>query len=250
MNVPAALRNCRLFAELPAADLRRLADIATARRCAAGILLFEQGDPADRFYVVAAGRVKVFRPGARGREQILHVVHPGESFGEAAIFDGRPFPACAQTIEASTLIAVPAEAFLGLLRGDSALTLRLLGGLALWVRRLVDLVEDLSLRDVQARLAGFLLREAAARSLDLRSGARIPIGTTKALLARRLGTVGETLSRALHKLQKDGAIRVSGRDVLVIAPERLHAAAGGEESAGARRGPRGARGRSSRSGVS
>jgi CRP-like cAMP-binding protein len=225
MNVVAALRNCRLFAELPAADLQRVAELAVVRRCAAGTLLFESGDAADRFYVVAAGRVKVFKLGAQGREQILHVVHPGESFAEAAIFSGGAFPASAATLEASTLLALPAAPFLALLRRDPELMLRLLGGLTLWLRRLVDLVEDLSLRDVQARLAGFLLREAAARSVDLRSGARIPLGTTKALLARRLGTVGETLSRTLLKLQREGAVRTVGRDVLVLDPRRLRALA-------------------------
>jgi len=236
MNVPAALRNCRLFAELPDGDLRLVAGLAAARRFDAGTLLFEAGDPADRFYVVAAGRVKVFKLGEQGREQILHVVHPGESFAEAAIFAGRAFPAAAETLEESTLIAVPAAPFLDLLRRNSELTLRLLGGLALWLRRLVDLVEDLSLRDVQARLAGFLLREASARSLDLRSGARIPLGTTKALLARRLGTVSETLSRTLYKLEQQGAIRVLGRDVLVVDPKRLRTLAGDRKDAPVARG--------------
>ena len=227
MNVPAALRNCRLFAELPKEDLARIAALAVTRRCTAGTLLFEPGDRADRFYVVAAGRVKVFKLGPQGREQILHVVHTGESFAEAAIFGGRPFPAAAETLEETTLIAIPAAPFLDLLRGNPDLMLRVLAGLSLWLRRLVDLVEDLSLRDVQTRLAGFLLREAESRSLDLRSGARIPIGTTKALLARRLGTVSETLSRTLFKLQKEGAIRVVGRDVLVLDPKRLRALGGG-----------------------
>jgi CRP/FNR family transcriptional regulator len=226
MNVRAALRNCRLFAELPEADLGRIADLACARRVPNGSLLFEPGDRVDRFYVVAAGRVKVFKLGPQGREQILHVVHTGESFAEAAIFGGKPFPAAAETLEETTLISIPSTPFLELLRGNPELTLRLLAGLSLWLRRLVDLVEDLSLRDVQTRLAGFLLREAESRSLDLRSGARIPLGTTKALLARRLGTVSETLSRTLFKLQKEGAIRVVGRDVLVLDPKRLRASAG------------------------
>jgi CRP/FNR family transcriptional regulator, dissimilatory nitrate respiration regulator len=223
MNVAAALRNCRLFADLPEGSLQRIAGIAAARKHAAGATLFEPGDAADRFYVVASGRVKVFKLGEQGREQILHVVHPGESFAEAAIFSGGAFPAAAETLEESVLLAVPAAPFLALLRADPELPLQLIAGLTRWLRRLVDLVEDLSLRDVQARFCGFLLREAQARSVDLRSGARIPLGTTKALLARRLGTVGETLSRTLYKLQQEGAIRVVGRDILVLDPRRLRA---------------------------
>jgi CRP-like cAMP-binding protein len=225
MNVAAALRNCRLFADLPEAALLRIAAIASTRRHVAGSPLFEAGDAAERFYVVASGRVKVFKVGEQGREQILHVVHPGETFAEAAIFSGGSFPAAAETLEESVLIAVPAAPFLELLRGDPELPLQLIAGLTRWLRRLVDLVEDLSLRDVQARFCSFLLREAAARSVELRSGARIPLGTTKTLLARRLGTVGETLSRTLYKLQKDGAIRVVGRDVLVLDAGRLRALA-------------------------
>ena len=225
MNVAAVLANCQLFAGLPAADVQRLAELAVVRRVPPGTTLFEQGDTCDRFYVVGSGRVKVYKLGEGGREQILHVVHPGESFAEAALFAGRAFPASAQTLEESVLLAVPAAGFLDLLRRDAELSLRLMASLTRWLRRLVDLVEDLSLHDVQTRLAGFLLREAEARSLDLRSGARIPLGTTKSLLARRLGTVSETLSRTLYKLQKEGAIRVSARDVFVVDPRRLRALA-------------------------
>jgi len=227
MNVAAALKNCPLFSALPERDLLSLAGICVLRRCGSGAPLFSEGDPCDRFYVVASGRVKVARTDRLGREQILHVVHPGESFAEAALFSGGSFPASAETLEDSELIVVPGPRFLELLRGDPGLSLRLLGSLSRWLRRLVDLVEDLSLKDVQARLAVFLLREASARSVDLRSGVRIPIGTTKALLARRLGTVGETLSRTLYRLQKAGAIRVAGRDVFVVDPAKLRAAASG-----------------------
>jgi len=223
MNVTAVLANCPLFAGLPRSDLRRVAELAVPRRYGPATTLFEQGDPCDRFYVVGSGRVKVYQLGEQGREQILHVVHPGESFAEAALFAGQAFPASAQTLEECVLLSIPAAGFRDLLRRDPDLCLRLMASLARWLRRLVDLVEDLSLRDVQTRLAGFLLREAEARSLDLCSGARIPLGTTKSVLARRLGTVSETLSRALYKLQQQGAIRVSARSVFVVDPERLRA---------------------------
>lgn len=230
MNVAAFLKNARLFAGLPDADIETFASLARVENAPSKTLLFTEGEPCDRFYVVASGRVKVFKESEKGKEQILHIVHPGQSFAEAAMFAGTGrFPASAETLEDSTLIVLPADHFIGCLREDSELCLRLLSSVTLWLRRMVDLVEDLALKDVQTRLGGFLLREAEERNLLLQPGTEILLPMSKSDLARRLGTAAETLSRALFKLQKDGAVQVKGRLVTIADPTKLQTAAQGLE---------------------
>jgi CRP/FNR family transcriptional regulator len=231
MNVAAFLKNARLFAGLPDADIGTFASLARVENTPSKTLLFTEGESCDRFYVVASGRVKVFKESEKGREQILHIVHPGQSFAEAAMFAGTGrFPASAETLEDSALIVLPADQFIGCLRQDSELCLRLLSSVTLWLRRMVDLVEDLALKDVQMRLGGFLVREAEERNLPVKEGTEIPLSMSKSDLARRLGTAAETLSRALYKLQKDGAVRVKGRLVTVADPKKLQMAAQGLEN--------------------
>jgi len=109
-------------------------------------LLFAQDDPAAEFYLVEYGKIKVFRETADGREQILHVVEYGQSFAEAAVLSMERFPAAAIALEDSAVIAVPREPFLRLLASENAVARAMLAGQAAWLRRLVDVTSQLTLR--------------------------------------------------------------------------------------------------------
>jgi len=228
MNIDFVLKSCHLFSSLTDEELGRLAAIARLRHVKAGTVLFSENDDCDRFYVLAAGRVKIYILNEQGREQILHIVNPSETFAEAAMFAGQTFPAFAETLENSDLIVIPSEPFVTEISRNPNLMLKLMSGLAKWLRMLVDLVDDISLKDVQTRLAKYLLRQAADKKISIEPGALIPLGMNKSQLAKRLGTVPETLSRSLYKLQKDGAVKVASKHVEVSDPDAFKAAAGSE----------------------
>ena len=95
VNFSNILKQCHLFAGTSEADRQLLLSISKTRDCNRGELLFEEGQVADGFYVVVSGKVKVFKLSPDGRERILHVIHPGSSFADAAIFDDGVFPAFA-----------------------------------------------------------------------------------------------------------------------------------------------------------
>lgn len=181
-------------------------------------MIFYDGDPAQSFYVVGKGRVKVFKTSPDGKEQILMIAAPGDSFAEAAMFAGSKFPASAQAIEDSDLIRFDRDQFLGLLGRNPDLALSLIGRLAHLLRKLTKLIESLSLTDVTTRLASFLREQSKLRG-TAETVVHLPI--KKTTLAAQLGTIPETLSRSFAKLANDGIIEVSGPDIRILDPNRL-----------------------------
>ena len=215
------LRKTPLFASLPDDDLRRVAAIAVLRRYAKKEAIFREGDRADGFFVISSGKVKVFKLSGGGKEQVLHVLEPGQSFAEAAIFEGGDFPAHAEALADSEILLLPKRPFIDLLEKNPKVALRMLASLSKWLKRMTDLVESLSLRDVEARLVFYLSEELKARGIPLKDGAELELPIGKNVLASRLGTVPETFSRTLKKLQDDGLIDVRGKRIRIVSAGSL-----------------------------
>lgn len=223
MIVPLAemLRKTPIFANLPPGDLARIAGISSLRRYARREAVFREGDRAEGFFVVVSGSVKVFKLSEDGKEQVLHILEAGQSFAEATIFEGGTFPANAEALGVCELLFLPKRPFIELLENSPGMALRLLASLSKWLKRMTDLVENLALRDVESRLVFFVAEEMKRRDLPLRDGAEYELPVGKNVLASRLGTVPETFSRALKKLQQEGKIRVKGNRILILKAESL-----------------------------
>ena len=217
------LGRCDIMSILPAADLRALAGFAMLREYASGELQFLQGQHAEGFYVIVSGKAKICRYGGDGREQVLHIFGPGDPCGEVPMFQGGNFPASAVADGKLRALYLPRDKFVELGKRMPMLLMKMLAVLSTRLRHFVQLVEDLSLKEVSARLAKHLL-DLSARS----DGAdEVELGTTKATLASRLGTIAETLSRTLSKMQRNGIIRVSGRRIAILDARALGRLAAG-----------------------
>lgn len=219
--IEATLGRCPMFAKLPEEDRKKIADISRLRKALPKELLFTEGEKADRFYVVATGDVKIFKLSRDGREQVLHHLHPCQTFAEAAVFLATGYPASAMTLRQATLLEIPGVRFHELMRRDPELAIRVMGSLSHWLRRLVDQVEDLSFSQVPVRLARQIIRFSEASQVPLQSGSTIHIPMTKTELAGLLGTVSETLSRAFHRLTENGILEVRGRRITVLNADGL-----------------------------
>ncbi len=219
--VTDALRKAPLFANLPPDDLRRLAEIAILRRCEKKKTIFREGDRADGFFIVSAGNVKVFKLSEDGKEQILHIVGPGQSFAEAAVFEGGTFPAHAEALADSELAFLPKKQFIDLLESNPRIALRMMSSLSKWLKRMTDLVESIALRDVEARLVRYLSEEMKNRGVTPKDGTVYELNVGKNVLASRLGTVPETFSRTLKKLQEEGKILVKGKQIRILKADSL-----------------------------
>jgi CRP-like cAMP-binding protein len=223
----AVLRSVAMFSALDAEAAEALLRAWPTVRRPAGAQVFAPGEPAERFYVVLAGRVKVFQLSPRGDEQILHLYGPGAAFAEAAVLAGGSYPAFAEAVEDSMLLVVGRAALRDAIRANPELAMGILAGLSAKLHEFNRLIEELSLKEVPARLAGVLLRlagEAGGRTVRLKQ--------SKRQLAAQIGTVAETLSRALGKLKAAGLIRVRGAEITILDPEGLEELAGSGESPG------------------
>lgn len=201
-----------LFGGLPEEQLEAVARIAVEKRFEKGASVFHEGEPGNGFYMVAEGKVKIFKMSWAGKEQILHIFGPGEPFGEVPVFHGSPFPANAETLVKSLLLFFPRVKFIALVEENPSLALHMLAILSLRLRRFVDQIENLSLKEVPARLAGYLLY-----LLEEQGGEdSVELEISKGQLASLLGTIPETLSRIFARMSDEGLIAVDGKKICIL----------------------------------
>ena len=215
------LRACQLFSGLPPETLEAIAQFCVPRRLAKGDFLFYEGGPTVGFYVVQSGAVCVHRVNAMGKEHVIAVFRAGQSFAEAALASAGGYPANARAVENTAVLLVPQTPFTDMLRHSPELALRMLGAMSLHLRELVSRLDDLTLKDVESRLAHWLLKQCPRPLTD--ACVVIRLGHTKRVLASELGTVGETLSRTLAKWRTLDLVRVLGNSITVISPLQLDA---------------------------
>ena len=215
------LRNCQLFTGLPQPDLAQIAAVTSVKALGKGEYLFHEGDIAHGFYVVQRGAVNVHRVNAAGKEQVIHVFRAGDSFAEVALASATGYPADARAIEPTQVFLVQKAGILALLKRQPELALRMLGSMSSHLRVLVGQLDDLTLKDVETRLANWLVK----RCPDPRSEqpVAIELKMTKRVLAAELGTVSETFSRTLAKFRDQRLVSVKGRTVTVLSPAKLRA---------------------------
>lgn len=218
------LQKTFLFQELDGDEFAALAAITQFRRVDAGQMLFFEGDPATGFFVLLSGRVRIYKSAPDGKEFTLHQITPGQMFAEAAIFRGKTFPANAVAGEDSEVAFIPKDQFVQLITRYPAISLKIIASLSRWLREFTVKLEDLSLREVPARLANFILRQRQKLAADT-----FDLDVTKAELASQLGTISETLSRSLKKLKDLEAIAVDNKRITILDPAQLEAIASGEK---------------------
>ena len=213
------LRGCQLFAGLAPGDLNAIADITLIKPLDKGEYLFREGAPAQGFYIVQKGAINVHRVNAVGKEQVIHVFRAGESFAEAALATASGYPADAQAQESSQALLVEKAGFLALLRRQPELALRMLGSMSMHLRTLIAQLEDLTLKDVETRLANWLIKRCP--NPESASPVVIELKTTKRMLAAELGTVSETFSRTLATFRQQKLITVKGKTLTILQPLKL-----------------------------
>ena len=202
-----------LFAGVESKSLEPLEDALLERRLGADHLLFQRGEEPKGFYLVLKGRVKVFRESHKGQEQIIGFFGPGESFAEAALFQSG-YPASSTTLEPTELIFVEKSRFLTRLGEHPDLAMRLLIGMSSKQRRLVNLIEDLTLRDARGRLCHYLSGLLPIKQAPDSAEVQLPV--PQATLAQLLGITEETLSRSIRSLRKDGVLQPTTKGGFIV----------------------------------
>lgn len=219
MNKNEIIASSILFDGLPSDQVEALAEIAVIKNYDKGENIFFEGDDGIGFYVVGKGKVKISKISFAGKEHILHIFGGGEPFGEVPVFNGRPFPATAEALIKTKTIFFPRDKFVLLVEANPSLALNMLAVLSFRLRKFATQIENLSLKEVPARLASYLVYLSEEQKNDK----VVELDISKGQLASLLGTIPETLSRIFSKMNDEGLIEVNGKRITLLDSEGLKA---------------------------
>lgn len=229
MSIKECLAAVPLFKGLSEQQYDELAMVVVDQEFARGRTIFSEGDDGVGFYVIISGQVKIYKLSPEGKEQILHVFGAGEPFAEAAVFAGSSYPAHAMALKNSRVFFIPRSAFRELIKDNPSLAMNMMASLSMRLKRFAHMIEDLSLKEVPGRLAAHLLYLGNEQGGD---SDEVELQIGKAHLASLLGTIPETLSRILTRMQKQGFIDSAGKSVQLLDRQGLEELATGERRLG------------------
>ena len=219
------LEEAPVFAGISSQQKREIETVGTRKTVARGRFLFKEGDQPGGVHILLSGRLKSSRFLPGGHEVVLHFIEPGHLFGEIPAFLGKPYHAAAQAMEASEVFTLPMAALERLTSRQPEIALRIFRGMAQKMSVLLDRIEAQKGLHAEERLARFIISRSQPNGLKKNSVFTLPIN--KKTLAAELGMQPESLSRSFRRLTESGVIRVRGRNIELLSPERLIALAGG-----------------------
>jgi CRP/FNR family transcriptional regulator len=211
----ARLKESPFWEALDEASLVFLRSQARQMHYEAGEAIFWEGEPSQGLYWLQSGTLKAVKYAASGREQILHLIEPGETFNEVGAFADLPNPASVVVLATAETWHISRAAIRQLVRREPDFAQVIINVLSERLRDSVSLIEDLSLRSVMNRLARLILDEAEDGVLVR------PSWYTQNELAARLGTVADVVQRSLRKLEADNLIEVSREQILIVNRQEL-----------------------------
>jgi CRP-like cAMP-binding protein len=222
-----SLERHALFQGVPRDDLTPLVVECRLRTLRKGDRLFSAREPAEAFFVVVSGRVKLSRSTPQGREHVVEVIRAGESFALMPVLEGGAYPVDATALGDASLVRIPRDGYLRLLARRPELHARASREVAERLRRFTTRLEDVATRPVPSRIAAHLLRLAEKDCGGADPGTVVDLGATREVAAASLGTVREVFIRALRGIEKGGVVALRGRRIEILDPDRLRRMAEG-----------------------
>lgn len=209
------LGRTRLFSGLDGTALAALAAEAHERTYKRHAPIFREGDPAEAFYVLVEGAVKVFVSSAQGDEMVLTTLRSPETLGEVCLFDDGPRSASAEALETVRLLAFARSTVVELAARDPRISESLLRVAGQLLRRLTAQASDFVFLDLEGRVAKFLADAAEARGRRDADSLVLDLGFTQRDLASMVGGSRQTVNQILHSLQARGFLEVD-RDAVIV----------------------------------
>ena len=210
-----SLRKLPIFSELSNEQLMNISEISTVHKFPKGETLFRTGDNYRGFFILIDGVVKVYDFNKDGKETVIHIFKPVNSFADIPLFEGKDYPVCADAVTDILALLVPKGSFISLIKNDPEISLKMLAGFAKRMKSLVKQIEDLSSKEVINRLAKYILLEVKKSGTENLPEPFIKLEVPKSVIASFIGTITETFSRTLKKMQIDQIIRVQGKKIFI-----------------------------------
>jgi CRP/FNR family transcriptional regulator len=202
-------------------DWEKVKDLFVEKHFGKDDYIFFEGDPSSWLGVILEGRVKMIKHSGAGKDVVLDVISPGEMLGEAAAFNGNPYPATAQAMEPTVVASIYRDDFLRLLKQYPILAMGLIEELGRRLREAQETIKSLAVERVERRIARILLKLAAATGSSSEEGIVIELPLTRQDIAEMAGTTVETAIRTMSKFRKKGLVQTKRGQVIILEPHQL-----------------------------
>ena len=220
-NEDEEVRKAPLFSALDDASAATLRASMNGIKISKGQVLFKEGDPGDKLFVVVEGKLKLGTSSGDGRENLLSILGPGEMFGELSLFDPGPRTATATAVVDSKLLALANDQVIGWVTAHPHVSLQLLKRLSQRLRRANDVLSDLVFADVPGRVAKAIIELGERFGTKKDDGLHVNHELTQEELAQLVGASRETVNKALADFASRGWVKLEPRAVIVLNLQRL-----------------------------
>jgi CRP-like cAMP-binding protein len=217
MDMGKFLVNTFLFNSFTGKEIDLLLSSTSLKKVQKGEQIFLEGLESTAFFIIVTGKVKIYRLSPEGKEYSLHIHGQGDLVAEAAIFDSMVYPASCMALEETNLVRVSREGFFHLIKTHPELSLKMMSAYSKRLRQFVAQIEELASKDIKSRLAGHLLRNSVVRKGET----VCQLTYSKKELSSLLGTIPETLSRALAFLKQNELILERDNMIIIPDPDKL-----------------------------
>jgi CRP-like cAMP-binding protein len=222
----AVLARIPLFARVAADDRERVLAVSSLRLYERGDAVFREGDPSESFYIVVAGRFKVFKYTPAGTERILELFGPGDPLGAFAAYEARPYPASAEALEPGSCLIIPRASYFALLEQHPSLVRGLLGSMSLRLVELTTRLAELTGGRVESRFARLFVKLADQLGKPHDGHTFIPLPLSRQELADLTGTTIETSIRIMSRWGREDILRTEKEGFVLVDRAGLEALAG------------------------
>lgn len=184
-------------------------------------VVFHEGTRPLGVFCINSGKIKIYKTGAEGKDQIIQILKAGDLMGYRAMLSEDQYPVSAETLEESTICFIPKTDFLQVLNEDSDFSKKVIKSMSRDLGDMADTLTNLAQKPVRERLAGALLMLQDTYGLDGVEDGPVEINLTREDLANIVGTATETLIRLLHDFKEEKLIETQGRKIRVLEPKKL-----------------------------
>ncbi len=221
MTNRAFLRQVSLFSGLSDKDLRELESVVRERSFRKNEVIFHAQEPGSALFVIKRGRVKISMDDKSGREIILRLFTAGDFFGEMSLLDGEPRSATVSSLEPCQALILYRDQFIEFVTRRPQVVMKMLTALSRRLRKADEKISRLAFADAYEKVASVLMEIIEERKIPLHIGTEIPISLTRKELAEMVGLSRETLTRVIADFQRAGVLRIEGRHIAIVDPQKL-----------------------------
>lgn len=212
------LKKSEIFSPLKESEIKKISSLFEQIEFKNNETIFLEGDPSEKFYILAEGNVKILKHTMMGKDIILELMSKGDVFGGVAVLDKKPYPASAQAMESTKAIRISRQNLLKIMEEYPILKLEIVRYFSDKLRDAHEMLKNIATERVEKRIAALLLKLSEKVGVDDSGYRKIDFPLTRQEIAEMVGTTVETCIRTISKLQKKGMVRSSnGRISIKVA---------------------------------